>query len=66
VELTDWALVDLQPGQSQRVTFEVHADQFAYVGRDLTTGVDDGEFELLTGPASARLQSISVCVRRKQ
>ena len=28
VELTDWALVDLEPGQAREVTFEVTAEQF--------------------------------------
>jgi beta-glucosidase len=66
VELTDWALVDLQPGQSERVTFELHAHQFAYAGRDLTARVDEGEIVLLTGPDSARLQSVRVMVRKNR
>ncbi len=58
VELTDWALVDLEPGQAREVTFDVQAEQFAYAGRDLTTRVDEGEIVLLTGPDSARLQPV--------
>ena len=64
VELTDWALVDLAPGQSREVTFEVHAEQFAYVGRDLTARIDEGEVVLLTGPDSARLQPVSITLRK--
>ncbi|GAA2495985.1 glycoside hydrolase family 3 N-terminal domain-containing protein [Terrabacter carboxydivorans] len=63
VELTDWALVDLEPGQAREVTFDVDAEQTAYAGRDLTTRVDEGEIVLLTGPDSARLQSVSITVR---
>jgi beta-glucosidase len=63
VELTDWALVDLAPGQSREVTFEVHAEQFAYTGRDLTARIDEGEVVLLTGPDSARLQPVTITVR---
>jgi len=66
VELTDWAFVDLPPGQSRQVTFEVSADQFAYVGRDLTPRVEEGEIVLLTGPDSARLQSVRVTVRKNR
>ena len=66
VELTDWAFVDLPPGQSRQVTFEVSADQFAYVGRDLTARVEEGEIVLLTGPDSARLQSVRVTVRKNR
>lgn len=63
VELTDWALVDLEPGQAREVTFDVKASRFAYAGRDLTTRVDEGEIVLLTGPDSARLQPVSLTVR---
>jgi beta-glucosidase len=66
VELTDWALVDLQPGQSELVTFKVHARQFAYAGRDLTARVDEGEIVLLTGPDAARLQSVRVMVGKNR
>ena len=62
VELTDWALVDLEPGQAREVTFDVQASRFAYAGRDLTTRVDEGEIVLLTGPDAARLQSVSVTI----
>lgn len=64
VELTDWALVDLPPGQPREVTFDVRAEQFAYAGRDLTTRIDEGEIVLLTGPDSARLQHISITVKK--
>ena len=60
VELTDWALVDLEPGQAREVTFDVRAEQFAYAGRDLTTRVDEGEIVLLTGPDSARLKPVTI------
>ncbi|MGO4597235.1 glycoside hydrolase family 3 N-terminal domain-containing protein [Terrabacter sp. 2RAF25] len=63
VELTDWALVALEPGQAREVTFDVQAEQFAYAGRDLTARVDEGEIVLLTGPDSARLQPVSITVR---
>ena len=42
VELTDWRLVDLAPGESREVAFDVSAEQFAYAGRDHTFRVDDG------------------------
>lgn len=62
VELTDWALVDLEPGQAREVTFDVQAEQTAYAGRDLTTRVDEGEIVLLTGPDAARLQPVSITI----
>lgn len=63
VELTDWALVDLEPGQTHEVRFDVRAEQFSYFGRHLTSRVDPGEIVLLTGPDAARLQSTSVTVQ---
>jgi len=63
VELTDWRLVDLAPGESREVAFDVSAEQFAYAGRDHTFRVDDGEVVLSTGPDSARLQPVSLTVR---
>jgi beta-glucosidase len=63
VELTDWSLVDLEPGQAREVTFDVRAEQAAYAGRDLTTRVDEGEIVLLTGPDAAHLSAVSVTVR---
>ena len=63
VELADWRLVDLEPGESREVGFDVRAEQFAYAGRDHTFRVDEGEIVLSTGPDAARLQPVSLTVR---
>ncbi len=63
VELTDWAVVELEPGASREVLFDVRAEQFAYYGRDLTARVDDGAIELLTGPDAAALQSVTLTIQ---
>ena len=60
VELFDWAVVDLEPGASAEVSFEVTPRTFAYTGPELTERVDDGEIVLLTGPDAARLQQVSI------
>ena len=62
VELFDWAVVDLAPGETTEVTFDVSATAFSYFGADLTERVDDGEVLLLTGPDAARLHQVSVQV----
>lgn len=62
VELFDWACVDLAPGETSEVTFEVSATAFSYFGADLTERVDEGEVLLLTGPDAGRLQQVSLCV----
>jgi beta-glucosidase len=63
VELTDWAVVELEPGATREVLFDVRAEQFAYYGRDLTARVDDGAIELLTGPDAASLQSVALTIQ---
>ena len=63
VELTDWAVVELEPGATREVLFDVRAEQFAYYGRDLTARVDDGAIELLTGPDAASLQSVTLAIQ---
>lgn len=62
VELLDWRSVDLEPGQSVDVTFEVSATAFSYFGISLTERVDEGEVVLLTGPDAANLQQVSLRV----
>ncbi len=50
VELTDWAVLDLAPGEKGTAEFSVTAEQFAYFGRDNTARVDAGEIVLQVGP----------------
>ncbi|TQJ52299.1 beta-glucosidase [Phycicoccus sp. SLBN-51] len=50
VELTDWAVLDLDPGETGTAEFTVTAEQFAYFGRDNTARVDAGEIVLQVGP----------------
>ncbi|SES45327.1 beta-glucosidase [Pedococcus cremeus] len=50
VELTDWAVLDLGPGDTGTAEFTVTAEQFAYFGRDNTARVDAGEIVLQVGP----------------
>ncbi|WP_083707507.1 glycoside hydrolase family 3 N-terminal domain-containing protein [Intrasporangium flavum] len=63
VELSDWAVVELEPGAARDVLFDVRAEQFAYYGRDLAARVDDGAIELLTGPDAASLQSVTLTIQ---
>lgn len=63
VELTDWQLVDLLPGQVRSIEFPLSAMQFAYFGRRMVEQVDTGEIELLTGPDCVRLSSVTLLVR---
>jgi beta-glucosidase len=53
VELADWSAVELKPGHSKRVEFEVEASMFGYFGQNMTWRVDPGEVDVIVGPNSA-------------
>ncbi|WP_431877966.1 beta-glucosidase [Amycolatopsis sacchari] len=53
--LTGFARVPLEPGQSRRVTFEVHADRTSFTGLDLRRIVEPGAFEVFVGRSAADL-----------
>ena len=62
VELADWRLVDLEPGQSSKVVFKITADMFGYWGRDLVRRVDPGEVDVIIGPNAARGSSARITI----
>lgn len=53
--LTGWARLHLEPGESARVHFTVHADRTSFTGADLTRIVEPGRIEVLVGRSSADL-----------
>ena len=62
VELADWRLVDLEPGESTKVVFKITADMFGYWGRDLVRRVDPGEVDVIIGPNAARGSSARITI----
>lgn len=54
-QLAGFAAVRLEPDESARVRFHVHADRTAFTGRDLRRIVEPGEVEVLVGTSSAEL-----------
>lgn len=54
-QLIGFARVPLRPGESRRVTFSVHADRTAFVGRDLLRVVEPGTIKLSVGSSVADL-----------
>ncbi|TYB65289.1 glycosyl hydrolase [Nonomuraea sp. PA05] len=54
-QLTGYARVRLEPGESAGVRFHVHADRTAFTGRDLRRVVEPGEIEVLAGTSAAEL-----------
>ncbi|HEY3502015.1 MAG TPA: glycoside hydrolase family 3 N-terminal domain-containing protein [Actinocatenispora sp.] len=54
-QLVGFARIRLEPGESARTLFRVHADRTAFAGRDLRRVVEPGEVEVLVGTSSAEL-----------
>lgn len=54
-QLTGFARVSLDPGDTARVSFTVHAERTAFTGLDLNRIVEPGVIELMAGPASDNL-----------
>ncbi|AKH85726.1 beta-glucosidase [Streptomyces sp. CNQ-509] len=54
-QLAGFVPVRLEPGESARIRFHVHADRTAFTGRDLRRIVEPGEVEALVGTSSADL-----------
>jgi len=52
-ELKDFQRISLQPGESQRVSFELHTDALRFHDRHLRQVCESGRFELWIGPDSA-------------
>lgn len=48
-QLTGFARVTLEPGESARVTFTVAADRLGFTGRDLARIVEPGDVEVMIG-----------------
>lgn len=53
--LRDFEKILLAPGERRVVTFRLPISRLAFVGRDLTTRVEPGEFEVQVGGRTARL-----------
>ncbi|MGV1003863.1 MAG: glycoside hydrolase family 3 N-terminal domain-containing protein [Candidatus Nanopelagicales bacterium] len=57
-ELYDWALVELAPGESRTVGFDIVANRLGYYGPDNTYRVDPGAFTFWIAPDSAAGEGI--------
>ena len=55
LQLVGFARVQLEPLESRRVSFTVHADRTAYTGRDLRRIVEPGELHVLVGSSAGDL-----------
>ncbi|WP_435102886.1 glycoside hydrolase family 3 N-terminal domain-containing protein [Halarchaeum sp. P4] len=54
-ELTGFERVHLKPGESARVTFDVHASQLAFHDRDMNLVVEEGPYQVRVGEAADQI-----------
>ncbi len=62
-ELKAFQRISLQPGESQAIRFEIGPEQLRFFDRQMRRVVEPGAFELMVGPDSEQLQSITLTVR---
>lgn len=62
-ELKDFAKVELQPGQSQEITFILPASSLAFIGRDGKKAVEPGEFKLWVSDRSDKGMPVSFKIK---
>ncbi len=60
LQLKGFRQIDLEPGETQTVTFTLSADDVAFYRRDMSYGWEPGEFDLFVGPNAQDLQSVRV------
>lgn len=58
-ELKDYQKVDLQPGETKRVTFKITEDMLRFCKADLTFGSEKGEFQVFIGTDSSTEEYVS-------
>ncbi len=51
-ELKDFQAIELQPGETRRVTFELRPEQLAFTRADGTRGIEPGRFHVWVAPHS--------------
>jgi beta-xylosidase len=56
-QLLGFARVSPEPGQAATVSFDIHADRFAFVGASLDRMVESGTIELYAGSSSTDIRS---------
>lgn len=58
-ELKAYEKINLQPGESKLITFEINTDMLKFYNYDLDYVYENGKFEVMVGPNSRDLESLS-------
>jgi len=59
MELKDFARISLNPGESKKVEFTITQAKLQFYNREMKRVVEPGEFEVLVGPGSEKLTSVT-------
>ena len=56
--LRDFTKIELQPGETKTVVFELKAEELAFVGHDLEWTLEPGEFRLAVGTQAVMVNCV--------
>ena len=59
-ELKGFQKVFIKSGETKRVEFTLSKDQLSFVGQDLKAQIELGEFDVMIGPDSSKLQRVRI------
>lgn len=59
MELKDFAKITLSPGESRKVEFTITPEKLQFYNREMKRVVEPGEFEIMIGPSSDKVSTVS-------
>ena len=59
-ELKAFKRVKIEKGKTKRVSFTITLDDLKYYNQDMQFVYDPGEFEIMVGPNSSNLQTLTI------
>jgi beta-glucosidase len=62
-ELKDFMRVNLLPNETKTVTFIITPDKLEYYNPDLQKVIEPGDFDVMVGPSSEELKTVSFKVK---
>jgi len=61
-ELRGFERVSLKPGETKTVRFEISSAKLSFTNEQMKRVVEPGEFEIMVGPSSAKLETVKLLV----
>lgn len=62
-ELKDFARISLNPGEQKQVSFTIDPDKLKFYDREMREIVEPGEFSIMVGPSSEKLEVVKLLVQ---